>query len=105
MLFRSTGWEHVCSSYGTHLFKAPVGTTPIYSDKPSKAEKLLRLRKSIMPAVYLTALLTLVSYFVMVFAEGTFGEIAKWSFNFFIVLLFPCMLMYIALTYRHMRLH
>ena len=104
-MFEFAGWEHVCSRYDTHLFKAPVGTTPIYSDNSSKADKLLRLRKSIVPAVYMAALLTLVSYFFMVFAEGTFGEIAKWSFNVFIVLLFPCVLMYIALTYRRMRLH
>ena len=103
-MFEFAGWEHVCSRYDTHLFKAPVGTTPIYSDTSSKADKLLRMRKSVVPAVYFAALLTLVSYIVMVFAEGTFGEIAKWSFNVFIVLLFPCVLMYIALTYRSMRL-
>lgn len=103
-MFEFAGWEHVCSSYDTHLFKAPVGTTPIYSDNVSKADKLLRLRKTITPAAYIAALLALVSYFVMVFAEGTFGEIAKWSFNVFVVLLIPCVAMYIALTYRSMRL-
>ncbi|HEY4623043.1 MAG TPA: DUF2812 domain-containing protein [Solibacillus sp.] len=102
-MFEFAGWQHVCSSYDTHLFKAPVGTTPIYSDTTSKSEKLLRLRKSIMPAMWLTVCLTVMSYFAMVVTGGTIELVSKMLFNFFIILMIPCVMMYIALTYRSMR--
>lgn len=103
-MFEFAGWEHVSSSYDTHLFKAPVGTTPIYSDNTSKAEKLLRLRKSIMPVMWLTVCLTVMSYLAMVFFSGTIGQVSKVLFIILIVLMIPCVMMYIALTYRRMRL-
>lgn len=102
-MFEFAGWQHVCSSYDTHLFKAPVGTTPIYSDTTSKSEKLLRLRKSIMPATWLTVCLTVMSYFAMVVTGGTIELVSKMLFNFFIILMIPCVMMYISLTYRSMR--
>ncbi|AWE07657.1 DUF2812 domain-containing protein [Lysinibacillus sp. 2017] len=103
-MFEFAGWEHVCSSYDTHLFKAPVGTTPIYSDNTSKAEKLMRLQKSILPATWLTVCFMVLSYFMMVFFDGTMGQVSKMLFNIFMVLVVPCVMMYVALTYRRARL-
>ena len=103
-MFEFAGWQHVCSNYNTHLFKAPVGTTPIYSDTTSKSEKLLRLRKSIMPAMWLTVCLTVMSYFAMFFSGGIIEQVLKILFYLFISLMFPCVMMYIALTYRSMRI-
>src|SRR5699024_5935287 len=31
-MFKMAGWEHVCTEYNMHIFKAPRGTKPIYSD-------------------------------------------------------------------------
>ncbi|MDQ0207407.1 DUF2812 domain-containing protein [Alkalicoccobacillus murimartini] len=37
--FLSSGWSHISSSGEIHLFRAAPGTTPIYSDRESVAEK------------------------------------------------------------------
>lgn len=45
-IFESAGWEHVCSSGDyMHWFKAPKGTTPIYTDNDSLLTKYQKMRK------------------------------------------------------------
>lgn len=46
-LFEMAGWSHVCSEYNMHIFKAPHGTKPIYTDKTTTIEKYSRLRRSL----------------------------------------------------------
>ncbi|WP_077602365.1 DUF2812 domain-containing protein [Oceanobacillus sojae] len=38
-LFSSSGWSHVATEAGIHLFRAEPGTKPIYSDRDTTAEK------------------------------------------------------------------
>lgn len=44
-LFEAAGWSHVCSSDEIHIFKAPRGTKPIYTDRPTIIEKYEREKK------------------------------------------------------------
>jgi Protein of unknown function (DUF2812) len=37
--FSSSGWSHITSKGGIHLFRADPGTKPIYSDRDTSAEK------------------------------------------------------------------
>lgn len=61
-LFDMAGWSHVCSDVGMHLFKAIPGTKPIYSDKESTVDKLVRLGKPMIPITIFCMLLTIISY-------------------------------------------
>jgi hypothetical protein len=101
-MFEFAGWAHVCSSYDTHLFKAPVGTKPIYSDSKTKAEKLLRLQKSITPAIWMGAILTIISYLLLLLMDG--GIVFWVLFVIFLAFTIPSVLMYITLTIRRLRL-
>src|SRR5699024_6762677 len=57
-LFEMAGWEHVCSEYNMHIFKAPKETEPIYTDKITTTEKYNRIRKPLQKwAVSITILL------------------------------------------------
>lgn len=103
-MFEYAGWEHVCSSNNTHLFKASIGTEPIYSDRETKAEKLLRLQKSILPAVWITVCLTVITYILMLFSGGAISLVFEVVFVISLMLMAPCISMYIALTYRRFRL-
>ncbi|MEC2076215.1 DUF2812 domain-containing protein [Metabacillus fastidiosus] len=45
--FEAAGWSHVCSSgKEIHIFSAPAGTKPIYSDQETTIEKYEREKKS-----------------------------------------------------------
>ena len=103
-MFDHAGWVHVCSSYDTHLFRAPVGTQPIYSDRLTKKEKLVRLQQSIIPAFWITFVLTALNYFIMVITEGIAHKVFTVLFFIFLALLMPCVMMLLALTYRRLRL-
>lgn len=41
-MFEAGGWSHVCSQGNLHIFSAPPGTVPIYSDKNTMYEKYNR---------------------------------------------------------------
>lgn len=44
--FKDAGWSHVCSAGDEiHIFNAPIGTKPIYSDKTTTIEKYEREKK------------------------------------------------------------
>lgn len=60
-LFSSSGWSHVASEVGIHLFRADPGTKPIYSDRDTTVEKYKSssdtMIKLTIPLVFITALL------------------------------------------------
>ncbi|MCL2828514.1 MAG: DUF2812 domain-containing protein [Oscillospiraceae bacterium] len=63
-IFQSGGWEYICSCDTIHWFRAPVGTTPIYTDNTSLAQKYEKLRRhSVWSAV--TGLAVAVVSFVL----------------------------------------
>lgn len=45
--FKQAGWTHVCSMSNTiHIFSAPEGTNPIYTDSDTESEKYISQYKS-----------------------------------------------------------
>lgn len=61
-MFEVAGWRYVCSNAGMHLFKAVPGTKPIYSDRESAIDKLVRKQKPLMPITLICVLFSVVSY-------------------------------------------
>ena len=102
-MFRMSGWEHVCSNYNTHLFKAKPGTKKIYTDRHSEVEKLKRLRASIIPASIVCLFLTSISLNVYFVASGILYSIFLVIFLISLVLTVPCLMMLVSITYRLMR--
>ncbi|HCX65598.1 MAG TPA: DUF2812 domain-containing protein [Eubacteriaceae bacterium] len=50
-LFESAGWKHVCSISGEiHIFSAPEGTKPIYTDTSTELEKIETVQKDLKKA-------------------------------------------------------
>ncbi|MTI81452.1 MAG: DUF2812 domain-containing protein [Firmicutes bacterium] len=63
--FEEAGWSHVCSAGDEiHVFSAPVGTKPIYSDKETIIEKYEREKRQ-MGKYALPFLLSYVLYFLL----------------------------------------
>lgn len=49
-LFEASGWTRVCTSQNTiHIFSAPPGTKPIYTDSDTRKEKYKQSTKMLKP--------------------------------------------------------
>jgi hypothetical protein len=64
--FEAAGWSNVCSiGNEIHIFSAPIGTKPIYSDKATAIEKYEReqkkMKKIALPSLIIFIALTAVS--------------------------------------------
>ena len=46
-IFEAGGWQYVCSYHTDHWFRAPKGTTPIYTDKAGMEQKCATMRQSL----------------------------------------------------------
>ncbi|MFE8700070.1 DUF2812 domain-containing protein [Cytobacillus sp. FJAT-54145] len=65
LFFKETGWFHVCSiGEEIHIFQAPSGTKPIYSDQSTKIEKYAREQRQIAKVAFPALLLTLFCFFL-----------------------------------------
>lgn len=63
--FEAAGWSHVCSAGNEiHIFSAPIGTKPIYSDKETVIEKYERQQKQ-MGKVALPSLIVFIIFFAL----------------------------------------
>ncbi|CAH0346575.1 DUF2812 domain-containing protein [Bacillus sp. CECT 9360] len=104
--FEAAGWSHVCSSGNEiHVFCAPIGTKPIYSDKETIIEKYQRQKKQ-MGKYALPFLISWVVFFVLsVLSQNsilseTIGNVSEFfGLIAFIILIFPG-LPYIAYHFR-----
>ncbi|MCM3387915.1 DUF2812 domain-containing protein [Ureibacillus chungkukjangi] len=103
-LFSQAGWEHVCSSYDIHIFKAPYGTTPIYSDTESAVDKLDRLLKPVSLIGKFILPLTMISYLLMNFLTGPIEQFSKIIFLISMVFAVPTLMMVVALMLRKKKL-
>ncbi|MBW7475450.1 DUF2812 domain-containing protein [Paenibacillus oenotherae] len=59
-LFEASGWTKVCSQERIHIFSAPAGTKPIYTDSDTKSEKyksLVRLMKPMLAVPLFTVIM------------------------------------------------
>jgi hypothetical protein len=94
--FEEAGWSHVCSAGNEiHLFSAPRGTKPIYSDKPTTIEKYEREKKQMGKAAFPFFISTVVFMFLSILSK--YGWLSENTGNFFellglvslIILIFP----------------
>lgn len=67
--FEGANWTHVCSSDHIHIFSAPEGTTPIYSDKESSLEKYTKVKNQMFKGVFGVITFATLFYF-MIFLSG-----------------------------------
>lgn len=98
--FEMAGWEHVCTEYNMHIFKAPKGTKPIYSDSDTKKEKYKRLSKSWRNASIVLLSLFIVSLILTWKTTGMLQSIGNIGFTLSLVLFIPCCMTYIAIITR-----
>ncbi|GGG75582.1 DUF2812 domain-containing protein [Paenibacillus radicis (ex Gao et al. 2016)] len=105
-IFAEAGWAHICSAgNGFHVFQAPAGTKPIYTDKATLVEKYEREKKMMGRAALPLLLVTLV--LALVKAAGIYGVLPALAGNIgfwlaivsLIVLIFPGM-PYIAYHFK-----
>ncbi|MEH7253686.1 DUF2812 domain-containing protein [Neobacillus niacini] len=94
--FEAAGWSHVCSAGNEiHIFSAPTGTKPIYTDKPTTVEKYEREKKQTGKAALPFFISTVVFWLLGVFSN--WGGISESIGIFFqvlglislIILIFP----------------
>ena len=87
-LFEAGGWTYVTSTDTIHYFKAPIGTTPIYTDSGSMAEKYERMRKicvwlGIIAGAAAAVFLALDAAFPSVWLSGLMGGGIGLSYTMF----------------------
>lgn len=107
--FAAADWKHICSANEEiHIFQAPAGTEPIYSDPDTEMEKYQREKKT-MGKVAFPALLAVLLSFLLAAVVQSFGWTDTWEAVFvllgtvsFIVLVFSGM-PYIAYQLRLLR--
>lgn len=106
MLFEDAGWMHVCSAGdGFHIFRAAIGTAPIYSDIDTLVDKYEREKKT-MGKFALPLLIALIVFVLLGVASATewlpdiVGDISFFlSAATLVILVFPGM-PYIAYRYK-----
>lgn len=69
-LFSESGWTHVLSDHGTHIFRAAPGTKPIFTDMGTIAEKHKNLGKPLLPIALTVILLSIFAWIGVVLSSG-----------------------------------
>ena len=109
-IFEEAGWSHVCSvGYEIHIFSAPKGTKPIYTDKPTTIEKYEREKKQMGKAAFPFFISTVVFLLLSILSNygwvpdlvGNVGGVL--GFVSLIILIFPG-LPYISYQYKLIKL-
>lgn len=68
--FSSSGWSHVSSEADIHLFRAHVGTKPIYTDRDTKIGKYENSMSSIKKVAIPIVLITVLVWFGAMISSG-----------------------------------
>ena len=63
-VFKGGGWEYVFGKDGVNFFKAPKGTTPLYTDKNDEAHMYIRMAKTMFPSMFI--MLAIFALFVVI---------------------------------------
>ncbi|MCM3770365.1 MULTISPECIES: DUF2812 domain-containing protein [Priestia] len=76
MLFQEAGWQHVCSAgHAMHIFSAPEGTKPIYSDVETVIDRYKREKHSVgKAALSILAVMVFLLLFDVMSLYGWFPE-------------------------------
>lgn len=99
-LFTMSGWVHVCSEHGMHIFKAKPGTMPIYSDRESSIDKITRQGKSIFSLLHVCLAITVILGLLAQFTSGSIQTISTWGFVASIVITIPAIMTSLAVLHH-----
>lgn len=99
-MFALSGWEHVCSEYNMHIFKAPKGTKPIYSDVETTKDKYSRLINPIQKLTMMCLVTLGVLFIIKRNASGIIQTLSGWGASVSFILLVPLVMTLIA-AYFH----
>jgi hypothetical protein len=83
-LFKASGWSLVCSEAHIHIFSAPVGTKPIYTDQDTLIEKYEQ-EKNTMGRYALTFLLAAIAFF-LIYGLNDWITLPLWASKIFLIL-------------------
>lgn len=107
-MFRAAGWEHVCSAADIHIFSAPAGTKPIYTDQHTKIEKYERGKKGSgilgIVLILLTVMTDVIDRFFINSGDSMTANIVHYTFLFFCIISFPVLMVYARFQYKIYRL-
>jgi hypothetical protein len=96
-LFEGAGWTHITTHAGFHLFKAAPGTTPIYSDSASMADRAKRSAKPVLFLAVIALLLTLAAAAFMNWGTGSLQQAGLIVFIISFALLVPMIMTSMAI--------
>lgn len=99
-MFQLGGWEHVFSDHYLHVFKAPRGTKPIYSDNDTRIEKYDRLQNWWGYASLIFISLLAISLLLMWQTSGKLASVANICFGIGLILGLPSVLTYVTVFIR-----
>lgn len=99
-LFTVSGWMHVCSEQGMHVFKAKPGTMPIYSDRESSIDKITRQGKSIFSLLPVCLATTVILGLLAQFTSGIVQIVLNCGFVISIVITIPAVMTSLAVLYH-----
>lgn len=99
-LFTMSGWMHVCSNHGMHIFKAKPGTMPIYSDLESSFDKLTRQGKPVFLVMPVCLAITVMLGLLAQFTSGSVQTVLNWGFVASIVITIPAIMTSLAIYYH-----
>lgn len=88
-LFSQSGWSHVTSHIDTHIFRAPPGTKPIYSDQETVAEKHDNLGRSMLWTAISIVMITILTWIGLLISSGMLQKILAVSAVIITMLVIP----------------
>jgi len=74
-IFESGGWKHVCGWGIVHWFRAPKGTTPIYTDNTSLALKYKRMRRNTLLGIAIWGILAIIPAGLLILENSPVGRL------------------------------
>ena len=99
-MFEMAGWSHVSSHAGIHLFKALPGTKPIYSDKESSVDNLVRQQKPMISISVISVLITIISYLLSQMGPDMIQTVFHVVFLISMIFTFPVLMTAGAITFQ-----
>ena len=99
-LFAVSGWMHVCSEHGMHVFKAKPGTIPIYSDPESSIDKITRQGKSVFLILPVCLVTTVILGLLGQITSGIIQTVLNFGFVISTVITIPVVMTSLAVLYH-----
>ncbi|MEC1178800.1 DUF2812 domain-containing protein [Metasolibacillus meyeri] len=102
-MFTFSGWTHICSEAGMHLFKARPDTVPIYSDYSSKIDKFSRQGMYVNQSALFLVILSAVCWGLWVFGPQNITGIFRIVFLCLLVITIPAIMTRGAIQWRKVK--